>query len=311
MIRELDTAVGVLGWSEKQNEIYIEYYRGTDLIVEIPKRIEGMPVTVVGKKAFLGARFLREVSLPFGIRQIGDYGFASCHKLETVRMWAGDMEFGQGVFYHCDKLERILTERFMPSNVTEDRTTSLQKTEDISCLLAATVGILNASFLLLPKQAGEPDWIERLDHLILNRLAVPDEEGFANMLMCGEEDYVGNDSNYEHYCSGRRKEKIRLLLLRMLHSWGIASDTAMVMKQYLLDHACGREQDETWKVVLEEHGDEKLYYDLLFELGGIDKDNIDLMISDLGEAHAEMKAYLLRLRNERFSGGDFFDDLDL
>lgn len=92
-----------------------------------------------------------------------------------------------------------------------------------------------------------------------------------------------------------------------------------------LPNQAGHEDDikpmeESWNVVLEEHGDEEEYYELLFNCGCIDIHNREQMLSDMGEHHARMKAYLLRLdlsgnaSDEGTSASkidDFFGSLDL
>ena len=71
-----------------------------------------------------------------------------------------------------------------------------------------------------------------------------------------------------------------------------------------------RPKDEAWRVVLEEHADEAEYYDLLYDCGCVDSDNIDIMLEDLGDRHARMKALLLG-RLETSDNSDYFDNMIL
>ncbi|MBQ3898904.1 MAG: hypothetical protein II741_03575, partial [Lachnospiraceae bacterium] len=75
MVREIDLGNGGLGVSTFPGETgktlaKIEYYRGKDVSVSIPKSFEEAPVTAIGKKAFLGAKTLTKISLPKAVSSI-------------------------------------------------------------------------------------------------------------------------------------------------------------------------------------------------------------------------------------------------
>ena len=70
------------------------------------------------------------------------------------------------------------------------------------------------------------------------------------------------------------------------------------------------EHPDAWQVVLDEHGDEEEYYDALRRYGCIDETAIRIMLDDMGDAHAGMKSYLIRLSSETADEG-FFDSMDL
>ena len=67
----------------------------------------------------------------------------------------------------------------------------------------------------------------------------------------------------------------------------------------------------TWRVILEEHGDERQFYELLTQLGGVTEENFQGMMEDMGERHAEMKAYLMRYHDSRRKTEDAFADFAL
>ena len=71
----------------------------------------------------------------------------------------------------------------------------------------------------------------------------------------------------------RRREKVRLAMLRLMHDYGLESSVRSKLETYLLAHIKGQQTEETWKVILEEYGDDLKYYQFLTELGGVTADN--------------------------------------
>ena len=64
-------------------------------------------------------------------------------------------------------------------------------------------------------------------------------------------------------------------------------------------------------MILEEHGDERQFYELLTQLGGVTEENFQGMMEDMGERHAEMKAYLMRYHDGQRKTEDAFADFAL
>lgn len=301
MVTELSVGNGVLAYSisEKDGlkEATIEYYRGKDVAVTVPELIEDCPVVCIGKKAFLSAKTLSRIVIPQSVRKIGDWAFASCSRLTELVLPRKSLEIGNGVFKDCVMLEKI---------VLTDEVGS-QADSDTCYLLAAAVSRLDAQYLFDTVNAGSPEWIEHFDSTTLQMLMKDDSDGFSKMLLCGEEDYVGDDSNFDTYCLMRQKDKVRMLLLRLLHSEGISSDIRKRFVAYIRENM----DSVTWKVVVEEHGDEREYFDLLLDYDCINKDNVSRLIESMGERNTGMKGYLMKVKTERMSGGGFMDELDL
>ena len=131
------------------------------------------------------------------------------------------------------------------------------------------------------------------------------------MLLCGEEDYGSRENNLDYYMEQRRKEKVRLAMLRLMHDYALDISVKKELEDYLLDHVKGKETEETWLVVLEEHGDDLRYYQFLAELGGVQEDNFQDMMEDLGDRHTEMKAWLMNYYSKNHTKEDIFADFDL
>lgn len=73
--------------------------------LRVPAQIEGMPVTALGKKAFLSQKHLRKVILPDTIAEVGDWAFAYCSGLKQVELPKREISFGKSVFLECGALE--------------------------------------------------------------------------------------------------------------------------------------------------------------------------------------------------------------
>lgn len=294
-IQEIDTEYGTLKYSVVDDCIMIVEYRGRDILLTVPVSIEEKPVTIIGKKAFLAAKELKEVVLPEHISVIQDWAFASCRNLEVITLPKRKIEIGQGILKDCDKLIRI-------EPIGENAT--------FSYLLAAAMNKLDAFYLFNPQDAGSESWLEQWDAKMCSLMDMDDTEGFSKMLLCGEEDYGSRENNLDYYVEHRRRFKVRLAMLRLMHDTGLKASVKDMLLTYLKSHKKGEESEETWRVVLEEHGDEREYYQFLLDNGCITKENIDAVLDDMGEQHAEMKAFLINYRSTNFHNEDEFAVLE-
>lgn len=299
---ELATERGVLAYERIGNTIRITGYRGKDTAVEVPGSIDGCPVVCIGKKAFLSNKMVKMISLPESVLRIEDWAFAFCGKLSRIVLPYHSMQIGQGIFKDCFALAQIIDEH------GDERDS---RTEDISYLLAAVMSRLDAFYLFDFETAGTAEWLARWDARMGQLMKTPDAEGFSKMLLCGEEDYGSRENNLDYYMEQRRKEKVRLAMLRLMHDYALDASVKRELETYLLDHVKGKETEETWLVVLEEHGDELRYYQFLTELGGVREDNFEAMMEDLGDRHTEMKAWLMNYYGRHHRKEDVFADFEL
>lgn len=294
MVREQATERGSLQFEIVSGTAAVTGYSGRDSLLEIPETVDGCPVVWIGKKAFLSCKTLREIRLPKSLAGIGDWAFAYCAGLETVALPYRSLEAGQGVFKECTALSRIRD------------CLGGERNEDVPFLLAATVGMLDAFYLFAPENAGTENWLAGFDARMATQMALADNDGFSKMLLCGEEDCGSRDTDMGYYMEQKRRGKVRLAMLRLFHDYGLKESFREELVQYLLAHVKGCESEETWRVILEEHGDERQYYELLTELGGVSGENFQAMMEDMGERHAEMKAYLMRYHDSLRKKEDAF-----
>ncbi len=79
----------------------------------IPSEVDGKPVTAIGPSAFEDATWMRSVSLPAGLREIGGSAFRGCSQLAAVDVPAG-ADLGPYAFADCTALARVT----LPEGVT-------------------------------------------------------------------------------------------------------------------------------------------------------------------------------------------------
>ena len=117
---------------------------------DVPGLIEGVPVREIGKKAFLGCKALREVTLPASVEKLGEWAFAFCDNLTVVRMARMKTELGKGIFKNDRKLKDIIVydEEMKPGTVSR--------------LLAAAPIYMDAEYLLDTQHAGTDEWYKDL-----------------------------------------------------------------------------------------------------------------------------------------------------
>lgn len=304
-----------LEYSEQGDRyITIDMHQGNSGILVIPPYIEVeekmIPVSSVGKKAFLGTTALRQVILPPTMHILDDWAFAQCEHLsqvivqtdnevtrnssDAVEVCDFQIEFGKGVFDDCIHLEDICI--------------GTEKRDTLSALLGAIPCRLKAEYLMRDSDIGSDHWYAKWDTSLSAFLDEDDTEGYTNMVLCGEEDI---QRNMPEYIADKRRRKCALCLLRLLHTDCLEALFREKYEKYLLKHCKGSESEEAWEVILSDFGDRMEYYNLFATLGCITENNIDAMISDMGEQHAEAKAYLIDYKQTHFGGGDIFSAFQL
>lgn len=294
---EWNTAQGCLTYTANGESVEITGSRGRDAVIEIPVLMEGLPVTRIGKKAFLSNKTVKEIVLPETICCIEDWAFACCAKLAKITLPYRRLELGQGIFRDCFSLSQIMDGTF----AVQDK-----KMTDVSYLMAAAVCAMDAVYLFDPEAAGSAEWFAGWDARLRTVMGTPDGEGFSKMLLCGEEDYGSRENNLDHYTGQQRRRKVRLAMCRLMHDTLLSKEDGEALTAYLLSHRKGQESEETWQVVLEEHCDDISFYRFLTKIGAVDKGNVQAMLMDLGESHTEMKAYLMEYGGGLREGEDPF-----
>ena len=257
----------------------------------IPETYNSLPVTGIVKKAFLGCKQLKTLTIPENIKTIGDWGFAGCDQLKDVFMKPRQILFGKGVFERDKKLRRIQIEG---------------KSEKTSYLLAAAVKVMEADYFLENEEVGSIQWYKKWDQKLENILNLKDDEGYHLYVLCGEEDL---HFDYEQYLEYNKKKKAGLAQLRLICNEYLSDDLSERLKSYILEHIIGCESRAAWDHVMDEHGDDLRYYELLVTLGAIDRSNLETALELMGDRHAQARAFLLNYFNQDNESLNYFDDL--
>ncbi len=258
--------------------------------VVIPDVIEGKAVTEIAKKAMLSDKIVRELVLPAELETVGEWAFAHCTGLTKVWMEKRDIRFGKGAFKDCGRLQYLFLKG--------------EENPRVAGLLAAAPVALEAEYLLSPLEAGEAEWLKKLDARLLALLEKPDEEGYSRQVLCGEEDLM---ASLDIYLSDRRKQKAELCYLRLLQDTGLSDGFREYLEGWLRSHTKGCMSQASWEVILEEHTENAAYYNVFAKAGCITEENFEGFLADLGESHPERKAWFFKYKEEHMEQKDFFD----
>lgn len=311
MRNELIIGTGLAYWEEINGEAVLLEYDGDEARVNVPTYVEkdgrNIPITIIGKKAFMGKLIMKEVSLPATIVKLEDWAFANCSHLELFSVREGDgaqkPELGKGVFEGCKMLESIAF--------------GYEKKDDMSVMLAALVWRLPATYLFMDPDVGRLNWYENWDKALVNFLNQKDDDGYTDRVLCGEEDisYDGIGSvdgellsDGTNYVIETRKRKAVLCFLRLMHSSHLKDIYRTRFVEYILEHNIDKKSKEGWLVLKEELGGKIEYFKLFEAIGGISTELTDAMITDLAGNYAEAKAYLISLKSDA-KEDDFFDKM--
>ncbi len=292
----MEIAGGSIRYGIEDGQVRLTGYNGSGTEVIVPERIEGCPVTKVEKKCFLGKRTPVRVVLPDTVEEVGDYCFSGSAALREVSLPGGNMTFGKAPFRNCPELKRINVRGISG------------KLKVPGELMALTVEF-DSAYLLDTAEAGSAEWYRKWDAKLASELHTPDDEGHTKEVLCGEEDY--ESTNLEGYVRGKRLLKARHCLIRLLFPERLDKGFGQELETYLLDHTKGAGSEEAWQVILQDYGEEREYYSLFAAIGCVTSDNLDGILTDIGDRYPEMKAYFLRQLNGGRKQEDFFADLEL
>src|ERR1035438_8198916 len=86
--------------------ITITGYTGTNNVVTIPDKINGLPVTSIDVGAFQGSA-LTGITIPDSVTNIGDSAFVDCESLTNVTIGSGVTTIGDQAFGDCISLTTV------------------------------------------------------------------------------------------------------------------------------------------------------------------------------------------------------------
>ena len=240
-----------------------------------------IPVRIIGKKAFMSCK-IREVRLGKNIAVVEDWAFAYCESLAVVSCDEKDVcvTFGKGVFDGCKRLNRLCIGAYE---------------EPLPYLMAMTVRLLKTDEFIKADTENIGLWYEKLDEKITGIINAPDDEGYYNNMLGGEEDI---SKTREGYAVEQILFKLELAVERLTFDEGIDACTRQRYVDYICLHMEGCPACLTWRLIKEKYADSLRHFRLLTDIGAIKAQNIDALLDDLGEGHGEIKAYLIKYKQE-------------
>ena len=87
--------------------VKITHYNGTDTDVVIPDNIGGLPVTIIGERAFYGNDKLKSVTFPDTVTEIYSQAFRNCRALTDVNLDENCRFIWDEAFLNCSSLKYI------------------------------------------------------------------------------------------------------------------------------------------------------------------------------------------------------------
>lgn len=255
---------------------------------------DNIPVRIIGKKAFMSCK-IREVRLSENIEVVEDWAFAYCESLAVVSCDKKDLcvTFGRGVFDGCKRLDRLFIGAYE---------------EPLSRLMAMTVRLLKTDEFIKADTKNRRLWYERLDEKIIEIINAPDEEGYYDNMLGGEEDI---SKTRENYAAEQALFKLELAVERLIFDDGIDACARQEYVDYICLHMKGCPACLTWRLIKEKYADSLRHFRLLMDIGAIKDKDVDVLLSDLGEGHGEIKAYLIKHKQEKNGGENIFSGFEL
>ena len=280
-MKQYKAADGVFYYTEEKStktdvSICITAYEGMTETLSVPPQIDSYPVKTIGKKAFLGNRYMRHIIFPDTIDTVGDWALSRCYGLQKITIPKQEITFGRQVFQKSNQLYDISIEG---NDGSYNR------------LLAMAVTMLEAEYLLTPPHVGSSKWCRNLDARIMAVLREPEESALKNLVYCAEEDMA---SKQEACLKELANRKVCIAFLRLIHSERMESDIRQSLTEYLRQRTKGCRDESAWETVKEDKSEKLQYCDILFEIGGIHEENISAVLGDLKEDNVELKAYILK-----------------
>jgi hypothetical protein len=108
------TLDGPYNYSSDGKTVSIQGYMGSATKVEVPEKVEGLSVTVIGDGVFDSFTRLETITLPSSIRSIGQDAFRDCTNLTSINIPSNVNSIGYNAFSGCGSLKTIA----IPASVT-------------------------------------------------------------------------------------------------------------------------------------------------------------------------------------------------
>lgn len=99
----------------QNGEVTIKQYKGNEINVKIPSKINRKPVTKIGISAFGCCYDIESITIPDGVTEIGNSAFCYCSSLKSINIPEGVVKIDNSAFRDCKNLENLV----LPDSINE------------------------------------------------------------------------------------------------------------------------------------------------------------------------------------------------
>lgn len=266
-------------------------------------------LTEIAPKAYLSRKDIEELVLPDTIEEIGNWAFAHMKKLRRLVVPCREIRLGKEVFKGCEALEQVCIESWQAECGVER--CRKKEAADAAYLLAAALRYFCAQELFVPQSFATQAWFAQVDTEFFYFLSGCDENGFNPMWFGGEEDYNDNDTNVEIYRRLRQKEKLSVIMCRLLHDAQMTGECRERYHSFLRSLLLDGEAEVLWQFLAGQYAENSGLISVLTESGCVSAQNREAVLQRLSGIGAEGKALLLTWYTGQTGNGDFFGEIEL
>jgi len=187
----------------------------------------------------------------------------------------------------------------------------IKEAADAAYLLAAALRYFCAQELFVPQLFATKAWFAQVDTEFFSFLSGCDENGFNPMWFGGEEDYNDNDTNVEIYRRLRQKEKLSVVMCRLLHDAQMTGECRERYHSFLRSLLLDGEAEVLWQFLAGQYAENSGLISVLTESGCVSAQNREAVLQRLSGIGAEGKALLLTWYTGQTGNGDFFGEMEL
>ncbi len=111
----IETPIEQFTWEQlNDKEASITAYNGTEAVVSIPAKVDGLTITTVGDHAFRNNTNITTVIFPNTLTKIGFCAFHSCKNIKLIQLPEGIISIDDSAFAYCEGI----TEISLPESIT-------------------------------------------------------------------------------------------------------------------------------------------------------------------------------------------------
>lgn len=287
----------------------------------LPETVDGLPLTVIGMKAFLSCKSVERLELPSTLETVEDWGFAHMKNLKEIVFPVKEIAFGKKVFLGCENLQRVTLygakdlyegiSFFLASAFYFFGEETLQSLRTTGLVDEEILSRYPDNILQNLKIAGDSreqwHWMSVYDRALEAFLRKGDDDGFVPAFI-GWFDVEDVEDQRNGHIQKRREEKLRLAFLRLRYSRKLEPDMKEFLNRYLREHG-----DSIFGLFLqsEEMSRDISCYKIWRTSGGLSEEYAKRLMEAMPETDPEIGSYLLECRMGGQDGRGFFAGLDL